>query len=82
MTSKFPATRAVLPLRLLLGACLAAAVSSTALAEPPDLRLLNAVRDTDRPAVRALLEEGVDVDAAQPDGATALHWAAYLDDEG
>ena len=57
-----------------------AAVSSTALAEPPDLRLLNLVRDTDRPAVRALLHEGIDVNAAQPDGATALHWAAYLDD--
>ena len=65
---------------LLLVACLAAAAASPVLAEPPDLRLLNAVRDTDRPALRALLEEGVDVDAAQPDGATALHWAAYLDD--
>ena len=66
--------------RFLLAACLVAAVSSPALAEPPDLRLLDAVRETDRPAVRALLQEPVDVDAAQPDGATALHWAAYRDD--
>ncbi len=27
--------------------------------------------------VRALLRDGADVNAAQPDGATALHWAAY-----
>ena len=66
--------------RLLLAGFLVAAVSSTAVAEPPDLRLLNAVRQTDHAALRALLQEGVDVDAAQPDGATALHWAAYLDD--
>ena len=31
-------------------------------------------------AVRALLEQGTDVNAPQPDGATALHWAAYWDD--
>ena len=65
---------------LLLGACLAAALSAPVQAQPPDLRLLNAVRDADHPAVRALLQRPVDVDAAQPDGATALHWAAYLDD--
>ena len=66
--------------RLLFGACLAAALSSPAFAETPDLRLLNAVREIDHATVRALLQEGVDVNAAQPDGATALHWAAYLDD--
>ena len=76
----FPAGGAVRRGRLLLAGLLVAAVSSTAVAEPPDLRLLNAVREIDHPAVRALLREGVDVDAAQPDGATALHWAAYLDD--
>ena len=75
-----PCRSAALPLRLLLGACLVVALSPPALAQPPDLRLLNAVRDVDHPAVRALLQQPVDVDAAQPDGATALHWAAYLDD--
>ena len=78
--SGFPAVRAVLPLGFLLASCLIGSASASALTESPDLRLLNAVRETDRPAVRALLDEGVDVDAAQPDGATALHWAAYLDD--
>ena len=49
-------------------------------AQAPDLRLVNAVRRGDRPAARALARLQVDVNARQPDGATALHWAAYLDD--
>jgi ankyrin repeat protein len=34
----------------------------------------------DREAVRKLLQEGVDVNAAQGDGTTALHWAAMKGD--
>src|SRR5947207_11301496 len=34
----------------------------------------------DRDAVRALLKQAVDVNAAQGDGMTALHWAAMKDD--
>ena len=34
----------------------------------------------DRASVRALLERRVDVNQAQADGMTALHWAAYHDD--
>ena len=34
----------------------------------------------EREAVRALLGKGVDVNATQPDGMTALHWAARRDD--
>ncbi len=49
-------------------------------AEEPDLRLVEAVRDGDSAAVRALVLDGADANAHQPDGATALHWAAYLDD--
>jgi ankyrin repeat protein len=45
-----------------------------------DLRLLDAVKRRDHKAVKALLTAKVDVNAAQPDGATALAWAAYLDD--
>ncbi len=37
------------------------------------------VRDADR--VRTLLVQGSDVNAAQVDGMTALHWAAHHDDE-
>src|SRR6266513_1832357 len=45
-----------------------------------DLRLLEAVKRRDHKAVIALLATKVDVNAAQPDGATALAWAAYLND--
>ena len=45
-----------------------------------DLRLVQAARDRDAASVRALLAEGADVNATQPDGTTALHWAAHRDD--
>src|SRR5207249_5430167 len=40
----------------------------------------NAVMKRDNAAVRALLQRKVDVNAAQVDGATAIHWAVYNDD--
>jgi len=45
-------------------------------------RIAEAVQKRDRPAALALLKEreNNDVNAAQVDGMTALHWAAYLDD--
>ena len=39
--------------------------------------LADAVEHGDRVSVRQLLGTGVDVNAAQVDGTTALHWAAY-----
>ena len=42
--------------------------------------LIDAVKQGDRAAVRALLAEQADVDAAELDGTTALHWAAHLGD--
>ncbi len=60
---------------------LATALSITSHAQPafdpPDL--VAAVRSSDHPAVRALLEGGADPDAAYGDGTTALHWAAHRD---
>lgn len=47
-----------------------------------DLRLIDAVRNRDTAAVSALLKQRADVNARQPDGATALHWAAHWDDLG
>src|SRR5262245_11350246 len=35
----------------------------------------------DKAAVRTLISQKVDVNAPQPDGATALHWAAYKGDK-
>jgi uncharacterized protein len=45
-----------------------------------DLRLIEAVKDRDVATVRALLRQKVDVNVAQADGATALHWAVYRND--
>ena len=50
------------------------AQSSLSPVTPP---LISAVRDLDVAAVRELLDAAVDVNARQPDGATALHWAMH-----
>lgn len=42
--------------------------------------LADAVMNGDKAAIRALLDKHVDVNAAQADGATAIHWAAYRQD--
>jgi ankyrin repeat protein len=42
--------------------------------------LADAVEHRDKALVRTLVEKGGDVNAAQIDGTTALHWAAYHDD--
>ena len=58
----------------------ALSLSSPTLEARADTPLLDAVKNQDRAAVEALLTAGADVDAARPDGATALHWAVHLDD--
>jgi uncharacterized protein len=45
-----------------------------------DLRLIQAVRAKDATTVRTLLKAGIDVNIAQGDGSTALHWAVQYDD--
>jgi ankyrin repeat protein len=42
--------------------------------------LLDAVRNGDKAALRELIQKKVDVNAADADGSTALHWASYRDD--
>src|SRR5438445_347377 len=53
---------------LIAASCLAAS----------DLRLVDAVKRRDEKAVASLIRQQADVNAAQPDGATALGWAVYL----
>jgi len=65
---------------LLTGGVAAILSLATLASAQTDLRLIEAVRDQDRATVRALLSSKVDVKAAQPDGATALHWAAHRED--
>jgi ankyrin repeat protein len=49
------------------------------LASGSDARLADAAEQRDWAALKALLEKGADVNAAQVDGTTALHWATYND---
>ena len=44
-----------------------------------DVRLKEAVRSGDDGAVRALIDQGADVNAPEGDGATVLHWAVRWD---
>ena len=45
-----------------------------------EAQLADAAKKLDKAAVRALLDQHVDVNASQVDGTTALHWAAERDD--
>jgi len=53
----------------------------TSPASAADTPLADAAMNGDVATVRALLGEGVDVNAAQGDGMTALHWAAFHDND-
>ena len=46
-----------------------------------DARLADATEKMDRASIRTLLQQDIDVNAPQIDGMTALHWAAYQDDQ-
>ena len=68
---------------VVIGLCLAillAAVGGQLLAAPADAPLADAAMRGDLDAVQELLSRQADVNAAQGDGTTALHWAAYRDD--
>jgi len=56
------------------------AVSAQAHAQTSTPALADAAEMQDGALIRGLLQEGVDVNAAQVDGMTALHWAVYHDD--
>ena len=56
------------------------ATATLGLAPADDERLIQAVRNQDGDLARQLVAEGVDVNATQGDGATALHWAAHRED--
>jgi ankyrin repeat protein len=75
--SRFPRGRAAVALAFLV------AVAPPAASATRDSRLADAVERQDRAAVATLLKARPDVNAVnapQPDGATALQWAAHWDD--
>jgi ankyrin repeat protein len=49
-------------------------------AAPSEVRLVDAAQQKNQVVLRELLQQGADVNAPAPDGATALHWAAHWDD--
>jgi ankyrin repeat protein len=44
------------------------------------LPLVDAAKRSDKDAIRSLLQKKADVNAAEADGTTALHWTSYRDD--
>ena len=70
-------------IRCLTGFCVAASLLSVAgfaISAAADLPLVDAVKQGNTAAVRSLLNQHIDVNLPQPDGTTALAWAAERDD--
>ena len=63
-----------------IGVCFV--VSGTFVSFAKDIPVVDAARNQDLQTVRALLENGFDVNERQADGATALHWAVHWNDIG
>jgi len=63
--------------RFLIPAIFAVSLMGAGDVRPP---LVEAAKNADKDALRALLQKKVDVNAAEADGSTALHWASYRDD--
>ena len=72
----------MMPLGVGVGSLLFALVSGASgwAAPAGDHRVADAMKQQDEASVRGLIADHADVNAPQPDGATALHWAAYWDD--
>ncbi|MGE0813786.1 MAG: ankyrin repeat domain-containing protein [Vicinamibacterales bacterium] len=65
---------------VLVALLVAGAATVRLAAAPADPRVADAAMHKDADGVRALLKDGADVNAAQADGMTALHWAALNGD--
>ena len=61
---------------VVVAVCVGSGFSRT---EAEGISAIDAARNGDADALRALLKRGADVNAAAPDGTTALHWASYRD---
>jgi len=66
-------------MRRVLGCCLVMLLSAAGLGAAVS-DLADAAMKGNKEAVRSLLQRTADVNAPQPDGTTALHWAVRLDD--
>ena len=50
------------------------------MAADPGISLVAAAKNGDKEGVRRWIRDGASASFAEPDGATALHWASYRDD--
>ena len=56
--------------------------ATAAVSAPSDVRLADAAEANDDQKLRVLLQQKADVNAKQPDGMTALHWAVWHEELG
>ena len=68
-------------MRVILICCVTLAFVVPLAAEQKDLRLIEAVQRRDHGTLTSLLRAKADVNASQPDGATALAWAVHLGEQ-
>src|SRR5687767_2928457 len=69
-----------MPVVTRLAIVVALSLAAAPAARAADASLIDAVKRGDVAAVERTLKQGADVNARQPDGATALHWAAHNND--
>jgi ankyrin repeat protein len=55
-------------------------LATSLIAASTDVRLVEAVKNADKPAIHTLLPQHIDLSAVDTDGSTALHWAVRRDD--
>src|SRR5206468_2050673 len=60
---------------------LVSVMTGSALAANGTTSVVDAIRNGDREAVRVLLKQRANVNAAEADGTTALHWAVRVHDD-
>jgi uncharacterized protein len=60
--------------------CLFVVAGSLVAADGSHPSVIEAVKNGDKVALRALIQKKADVNATDPDGSTALEWASYRDD--
>jgi len=76
---RYPACNETKPVVLLLAVVIGIAIGESG-ARAEQAPVIDAARNADRMAVRALIQQGANVNAAEADGTTALHWVSYRDD--